>query len=98
MVPSRSTAALRSSCSIVGPTVRNDRWSEAIAVGNLALVEKVKSELGFRAVHREVEQKEGMCVLREPTEAYAGKLTFENDALTPENTVAWERTIESAEI
>jgi hypothetical protein len=39
-----------------------------------------------------------MYVLREPTEAYAGKLTFENDALTPQNTIAWERTIESAEI
>jgi hypothetical protein len=28
--------------------VRNDRWSEAIAVGTLAFVESVKSELGGR--------------------------------------------------
>jgi hypothetical protein len=26
-------------------------WSEAIAVGNLNFVEKVKSELGFKAAH-----------------------------------------------
>jgi hypothetical protein len=29
------------------------RWSEAIAVGSLTFVEKVKSELGCKAVHRE---------------------------------------------
>ena len=29
-------------------------WSEAIAVGNLNFVEKVKSELGSKAAHREV--------------------------------------------
>jgi hypothetical protein len=26
-------------------------WSEAIAVGNLSFVEKLKSELGFKAAH-----------------------------------------------
>jgi len=29
-------------------TVRDDRWSESIAVGNLAFVESVKSELGTK--------------------------------------------------
>jgi hypothetical protein len=33
---------------------REGRWSEAIAVGNLNFVEKVKSELGFKAACREV--------------------------------------------
>jgi putative transposase len=33
---------------------REGRWSEALAVGNLNFVEKVKSELGFKAAHREV--------------------------------------------
>jgi hypothetical protein len=31
---------------------REGRWSEAIAVGNLNFVEKVKSELGFKAAHK----------------------------------------------
>ena len=34
--------------------VREGRWSEAIAVGKLNFVARVKSELGFKAVHREV--------------------------------------------
>jgi REP-associated tyrosine transposase len=31
--------------------VRDERWSEAIAVGNLKFVEQVKSEVGFKAAH-----------------------------------------------
>ena len=41
---------------------RDARWSEAIAVGSLAFVEKIKDELGSKAMHREVEQFGGrMC-------------------------------------
>ena len=32
-------------------TAREGRWSEALAVGNLNFVEKVKGELGFKAAH-----------------------------------------------
>ena len=39
--------------------VREGWWSEAIAVGNLNFVEAVKSELGFRAAHREVIAEHG---------------------------------------
>ena len=35
-------------------SVRDARWSEAVAVGSLAFVEKVKRELEFKAAHREV--------------------------------------------
>jgi hypothetical protein len=34
--------------------VRDARWTEAVAVGSLAFVEKVKSELEFKAAHRQV--------------------------------------------
>jgi len=34
--------------------VRDARWSEVVAVGSLAFVEKVKSELEFKAAHRQV--------------------------------------------
>jgi len=43
---------------------REGRWSEAIAVGNLNFVEKVKSELGFKAAHREVIEGGGTYALR----------------------------------
>jgi hypothetical protein len=36
--------------------VRDARWSEAVVVGSLAFVEKVKSELGINALHRNLEQ------------------------------------------
>ena len=53
-------------------SVRDARWSEAVAVGSLAFVEKVKSELGIKALHRELEQVDGTYALRESGEAYSG--------------------------
>jgi hypothetical protein len=47
---------------------REDRWSEAIAVGSLAFVEKIKDKLGSKAMHREVERFEGTHVLREESD------------------------------
>ena len=44
--------------------VRDDRRSEAIAVGSLAFVDKVKSELGVKAMHRDVAEVSGMYTLR----------------------------------
>ena len=49
---------------------RDGRWSEAIAVGNLNFVEQVKSELGFKAAHREVIEAGCTYALREQNEAY----------------------------
>ena len=47
---------------------REGRWSVAIAVGNLNFVDKVKSELGFKAAHREVIDGGGTYALREHSE------------------------------
>jgi putative transposase len=69
---------------------RNNRWSEAIAVGSLAFVDKVRSDLGYKAKHREVEQVDGRYVLREQSEAYERKFGIENDALMTDNTIPWE--------
>jgi putative transposase len=77
--------------------VRDARWSEAIAVGSLAFVEKVKSELGVKAMHRELVQVDGTYALRERSEAYAGEYAGENDVLALENTVRSEENTESAE-
>ena len=35
-----------------GGAPREDRWSEALAVGSLAFVERVKNDLGVKAAHR----------------------------------------------
>jgi putative transposase len=72
-----------------GRAVRDDHWSQAIAIGSLAFVESVKSELGSRAMHRAVEQNGGAYALREPGEAYNGG--GESEPLSLENTVLWNK-------
>ena len=72
-------------------SVRDTRWSEAVAVGSLAFVEKVKSQLGIKALHRELEQIDWMYALRESGEAYRRQIDSKNEALRPENTLSWER-------
>ena len=49
-----------------GLASRDDRWSEAIAVGSLTFVESVKNELGFKAAHRDMVESDGSYALREP--------------------------------
>ena len=71
--------------------VRDARWSDAVGVGSLAFVEKIKGELGVKALHREIEQLDGSYALREPGEAYSGHFHIENEALNVENTLPWER-------
>ncbi|HXV78676.1 MAG TPA: hypothetical protein VEG60_02245 [Candidatus Binatia bacterium] len=76
--------ALENGC---GP--RDERWSEAIAVGSLAFVERVKNDLGIKAIHREVLETDRTYALREPAESYSGNFTGENEALSSENTLPW---------
>jgi len=62
-----------------GSTVRETKWSEAVAAGSLAFIKKVKSELGIKALHRELEQVDGTYALRESGEAYRGQIDTENE-------------------
>jgi len=73
-----------------GRTVRDDLWSEAIAVGSLVFVESVKSELGGKAMHRGVELRDGAYALRESSEAYNGDFSSKSEPLRLGNTVLWK--------
>ena len=73
----------------VGGAFRDDRWSEAIAVGSLSFVQSVKSELGGKALHRDVEQVGEAYTLREESETYDSSLPSETAPLRLENTVFW---------
>jgi hypothetical protein len=53
--------------------------------GGLTFVEKVKSELGFKAAHREVKEVTGTYTLREQSEAYGANFAGETEALRPED-------------
>jgi REP element-mobilizing transposase RayT len=74
---------------------REERWSQALAVGSQAFVEKVRHELAMKARHRDVEEAEGSYALRQPWFPYTCDLGPENDALRPKNTVFWSETISS---
>ena len=76
--------------------MRDDRWSEAIAVGSLVFVERIKNDLGVKALHREVIGADGTYALREPAEAYAGNFTDKIEALRSENTILWNENLGNA--
>jgi hypothetical protein len=56
--------------------------------------EKVKSDLGIKALHRELEQVDGTYTLRESGEAYRGQFDLKNKPLSVENTLPWKRIAE----
>ena len=76
---------------------RDDRWSKAIAVGSLAFVESVKSELGIKVAHRAIEQIDGAYTLREEAEAYDGDFGNESEPLRLENTILWDENAATTE-
>ena len=61
---------------------RDERWSEAIAVGSEAFVAKVKRELRSRASSRVVVAAEQCSVLREERAAYTRDFDCENGLLS----------------
>lgn len=72
---------------------RDERWSEALAVGSHAFVEKVKRELALRARHRDVEETNGSYVLRQPQFPYHCDFRPEISALRPENAFIWNENV-----
>jgi hypothetical protein len=63
----------------------------------LVFAEKVKSELGIKALYREVEQAGGTYALRESSEVYGGEFAQENVPLTPENRIPWQKFAKTTE-
>jgi putative transposase len=80
----------------LGRMLREDHWSEAIAVGSGGFVESVTGELGSKALHRGVEQIGGAYTLREQSEAYDGNLPSESEPLRLENTFLWDENVGTA--
>jgi putative transposase len=70
--------------------LRDERWTEALAVGSQAFVEKVKSELGPTATHRELGGVDGTYALRESAEAYRAHFDAENEVLRLKNALLWK--------
>jgi putative transposase len=71
---------------------REPAWSETIAVGGREFVERVKDELGFKALGRKIHEslKSGMNALREPDCAYSHDFSMKIGHLSGENGLFWE--------
>ncbi len=54
-----------------GDREREAKWSESVAVGQRAFVEKVKRELAGRARYRRIAEDDGTSVLRDGADEYA---------------------------
>ena len=68
-----------------GAVKRDERWSEALAVGSHAFVEKVKRELAMKARYRDVDEAGETYALREPTNAYKRSFSIKNSVLRSGN-------------
>ncbi len=53
-----------------GNLARDSCWTESIAIGSKDFVEKIKNELGVKAVHRKIEKTNEIHELREPRKSY----------------------------
>lgn len=74
---------------------RDERWSEALAVGSQAFVERVKRGLAIKARHRDIESAEESFTLRQSPFPYTADFDPENGVLRPKNTVFWNENIAS---
>lgn len=73
-------------------TCREPSWSESVAVGSKNFVERIKEELGFRAIGRKVHEEfhADMNVLREPAGSYSYDSDIKNGLLRDRNGLLWE--------
>jgi len=69
---------------------RQEAWTESIAVGDEAFISETKRRLASKGIGREVQEKDGMYELREPTLPYIAHFDPKKDILRPENTCYWD--------
>ena len=73
-----------------GAEGRQEEWTDSIAVGIKAFVERVKAMLGFRAKGRDVIEGGEGYYLREEAAPYRAHFRGEKDDIGSENTYFWE--------
>ena len=73
---------------------RKGEWTESIAVGSKAFIEKVKSVLGFKAKGRDIIKGDEGYHLREEAAYYMVLFEAEKGDIGPENTYLWDKHTE----
>jgi hypothetical protein len=72
---------------------RDERWSEAIAVGGKEFIERVQRQLGLAATHRKIEASVELHALREEGAAYEGNSRTQKGVLSVDNSHFWKEKI-----
>jgi putative transposase len=73
-----------------GNHIRDQKWTESVAVGSEGFVKATKEKLGFKVKGREVIGGNGSYELREPPAAYKGIFGGENVVPRLQNEYFWE--------
>jgi putative transposase len=73
-----------------GAGVREGKWTQSIAIGAEAFVEKTKREFGMRGRDRKVVKAGSVYQLREPQVSYPAHFGLENDDIGAENIYFWD--------
>jgi REP element-mobilizing transposase RayT len=68
---------------------RQPKWTKSIAVGSETFIEKIKTELGSKAIGRGVSRADGVYELREADVSYNANIDAENSGLRAENSYFW---------
>jgi hypothetical protein len=72
---------------------RQPKWTKSIAVGSEAFVKNIKTDLGFKAIGREVTGENGTYEIRERDVPYNSDIAGKNSGLRPENTYYWDISV-----
>ena len=73
-----------------GNVTRQPQWTESIAVGNKVYVEKVKDQMGYKAIGRKVVENRDSFVLKETQQPYQGISDKAIQVQPEDNTFYWE--------
>jgi len=69
--------------------IRETKWTQSIAVGSKFFVEKVKDDLGFKAIGRKVVSTRDVYQLKESEASYSSDFDGKMSTLRPENSIQW---------
>jgi hypothetical protein len=72
-----------------GNNIRDDQWTQGIAVGSKGFVEHVKSALGALAKGRKAKESGDSYQLREPSAPYGEHFGVKNEDIGLKNTYLW---------
>jgi len=71
-------------------SVREEKWSQSIAVSSEEFAQRTRTELGARGHKRDISEKDDVYVLREIEESYGTVFGVKNELIASENSLLWD--------